>query len=396
MNTSKPKSAKAFVPVATDVALSVSSKTGGTTRLSYWDVWYVLLAGDRFESDLDRLGLELRGLREGSLCSEHAKRKLSHLRDLQQRLRAAGIGVPDILASLPPELAKAESRRAHGRIIKHNQRSYELSEPMRTLPAERLCDVALRGMWSSFPVSPMPYYERLRARFNWRRLHGEDASWGLAGKLDAETETARKLASKGKTAEAFAVLRSAMTVAIELVQVADDSFGRIGTSFQSAFKDYLDFPRHKTGIAPKAFLTDLLELLIFEDYGFTDGETDGFFAGLPREEAGFCLTYLRGRIPALMALDLDYQAEETLTLIGQVAAEQKRFELFEPLAGEMQSREWQRIIRLADAAVRARKRDLADRVFQAALSCENGGHCDFLAKKHAQLLHGTWSPDPRQ
>jgi hypothetical protein len=311
-------------------------------------------------------------------------------------LTDAGLSVPEILAAIPPELAKAETRRAHGRIIKHNQRSYELSEPMRILPAERLYDLALRGRWLSFPVSPQSSYETLRAGFNWRKCYEEAASWSLAKKLDAATATAKNLADKGKSAEAFAVLRSIMTVALELVQIADDSFGCIGMSFQMAFEDYLAFPRDKAGIQPDVFLTDLLELLIFEDMGFTYGHTDGFFAGLSMGEVDFCLTYLRGRIPTLMALDLDSQAEKTLTLIGQVAAEQKRFEMFEALAGEMQSRAWQRIIRLADAAVKARKRDLADRVFQAALTSKDGDHFEFLTKKHEQLMHGKWSPDPRK
>ncbi len=392
----KPKSPKAPVPVATDTAIRIGRKAGGEVAFSYWDVWYALLARDRFESDLDRLGLELRGLRKGMFYSDDAKRKLSHLRDLQQRLTDTGIGVPEILATIPPAMAKAESRRAHGRIIKHNQRSYELSEAMRVLPRERLYAIALRGLWAPFPISPQPYYEQLRAKFNWRRCYEEDHSWDLAKKLDVGTATAKKLAGKGQAAEVIAVLRSVMTVALELVEIADDSFGCIGMSFQMAFEDYLAFPRNKTGIATEAFLTDLLELLIFEDMGFTYGHTDGFFAGLSGEEADFCLAYLRDRIPALMSLDLDYQAEKALTLIGQVAAEQESFELFESLAGEMQSREWQRIIRLADVAVKARKRDLADRVFHAALASKDGDHHDFLTKKHEQLLHGKWSPDPRK
>ncbi len=384
------------VPIATDIALRIAAKDGSAVSLSYWDVWYALLAKDRFGSELDQLGGALREMRGGCFLSEAAKRKLSHLRNLQGRLAETGLCLADVLAAIPPELAKAEARRAPGRILKHNQRSYELSEPMRTLPEDRLHDLALRGMWPSFPVSPMPYYEKLRTKFNWRRCYEEDDSWDLAKTLDAETATAAKLASTGKPAEALAVLRSAMTMALELVQIADDSFGCIGMSFQSAFEDYLAFPRNKTGIAPEAFLSDLLELLIFENMGFTYGHTDGFFAGLSGEEGDFCLTYLRGRIPALLALDLDYQAEKALTLIGQVAAEQKRLDLFEVLAREMGAREWQRIIRLADAAVRSRKRDLADRVFQSALTCEAGCHFDFLTKKHAQLLHGKWSPDPRK
>jgi hypothetical protein len=390
------KSPKAVVPVATDLALSIATSAGDSLSLSYWDVWYALLATDRFEGDLNRLAIELRESRGGLLGSDAAKRKLSHLRDLQQRLAKADIGVSDILAAMPPDLTKAERRRAYGRILKHNQRSYELSEPMRVLPRERLYEIALRGMWGAFPVSPAPYDEELRAAFNWRRCYEEDDSWGLAKKLDAETATAAKLATAGKLAEALAVLRSAMTVALELVQIADDSFGCIGMSFQGAFEDYLAFPRSKTGISPEVFLTDLLELLIFEDMGFTYGHTDGYFAGLPQDEADFCLDYLRGRISALLSWDLDHQAERALTIIGQIAAEQKRLNAFEALAGEMGSREWQRIIRLADAAVKARKRDLAKGVFRAALRPEDGGHRDFLAKKHAQLLHGKWSPDPRK
>jgi hypothetical protein len=390
------KPPKPVVPIATEVALSIATPAGGTLALSYWDVWYILLASDRFEADLDRLALELRELRHSSLGSDAAKRKLSHLRDLQQRLARSGIGVPDILAALPPDLVTAERRRAYGRIVKHNQRSYELSEAMRTLPAERFCNSALRGLWAPFPVSPQPYHDQLRAKFNWGRCYGEDASWALAEKLDAAAAAACKLEDKGKFAEAFAALRATLTVAIELIAIADDSFGCIGQSFQDAFKLYLAFPRQKVGVSPQGFLEDLLELLVFEDYGLMDGCTDGFFAPLSSGEGDFCLAYLRGRIPAWLAWDLDYQAEEALTLIGQIVAEQKRFDSFETLAREMGARGWRRIIRLADAAVRARKKPLADRVFQAALADKDGGHADFLAKKHAQLLHGKWNPDPRK
>jgi len=356
----------------------------------------VLLAHERYNGDLDQVGLALRQQRECVLPTDHPQRKLSHLRDLQQRLVAAGIGVPKIVSALHPAMAAAERRRAYGRIIKHNQRSYELSAPMRTLPEERLYAIALRGLWAPFPASPQPFYAQLRATFNWERFHGKHASWGLARKLDAATAFARQLRHAGKFADALAALRSIMTVALELVQQADDSCGCIGMSFHYAFDDYLAIPRDKAGIAPEAFLTDLLELLLFEDAGFTYGRTDGFFARVSRADAQFAITYLRGRIHVLTALDLDCQAAKALTLIGQIAAEQKWFELFEPLATEMGTRAWQRIIRLADAAVKARKRDLADRIFRAALADQHGDHARFLAQKHTQLRQGKWSPDPRK
>ncbi len=392
----KPKSPKPPVPVATDIAIHITAKDGRDLPLSYWDAWYALLTDNQFAGDLAGLARELRELRKGYMYSDDAKRKLSHLRDFQQRLTTAGVSIADVVAAIPPELAKAEARRAHGRIIKHNQRSYELSEPMRVLPKKKLYEAALRGMWGAFAVSPVSYYEALCASFNWRRCYEEDASWGLAKKLDAETASAASLAKKGKFAEALATLRSAMTVTLELAQIADDSFGCIGMSFQSMFEDYLAFPRDKAGITSENFLTDLLELLIFEDYGFTSGHTNGFFASLSREEGDVCLAYLRRRIPALLALDLDYQAEEALTLIGQVAAEQKRFDSFEVLATEMGAREWERIIRLADAAVRARKRDLAASVFSNALADSEGFHAKYLTQMFEQLQNGKWSPDLRK
>lgn len=387
------------VPVATDIALHLAAKDGTDVPFSYWDVWYALLSDKDFDGDLNGLADDLRSTRRGFSWSDDTRRKLSHLRDLQQRLKQAGLGLSDILAAIPPALAKAEQRRAHGRIIKHNERSYELSEPMRVLPENRLYEAALFGRWGAFPVSPEPYYQRLRSQFNWRRYYEEDDSRSLARKLDGETASASKLAKTGKFAEALACLRGIMTVTLELAEIADDSFGYIGMSFEFAFKDYLALPCEKAGIPPDVFLPDLLDLLIFEDHGFTFENTDGFFASLSREDGDLCLAYLKERMQALTALDLDHDAEDALTLIGQVAAEQNRFETFESLATEMGSRTWKRIILLADAAVRSGRRDLADRVFQAALATGDGddvGHADFLAKKHHQLLHGTWDPDPRK
>src|SRR5215471_6336099 len=57
--------------------------------------------------------------------------------------------------------------------------------------------------------------------------------------------------------------------------------------------------------------------------------------------------------------DLDYQYEEALTLLGQIVAEQNRFERFEELARHMGTRHWKRIVVFADRAVKQRKRQLA-------------------------------------
>ena len=104
--------------------------------------------------------------------------------------------------------------------------------------------------------------------------------------------------------------------------------------------------------------------------------------------------YVQQQIQELQADDLDYQYEEALTLLGQVVAEQHRFDRFEALARQMGARHWKRIVVLADRAVQQRKRQLAIAVFEAALS--PGMHEGFLRKKYEQLKKGKWSPDPRR
>jgi hypothetical protein len=111
-------------------------------------------------------------------------------------------------------------------------------------------------------------------------------------------------------------------------------------------------------------------------------------------QGDWCIAYLRQQIGELRADDLTYQSEGALTLLGQVIAEQERFGQFEGLAREMGSRAWERIVRLADRAVKKRKRTLACQVFEAALT--SGPHLDFLRKKSEQLQHGKWNPDPRK
>jgi hypothetical protein len=134
--------------------------------------------------------------------------------------------------------------------------------------------------------------------------------------------------------------------------------------------------------------------LIWEDYGLTDKQLDEYFEGLGTEQGEHCITYLRQQIAELADDDLDYQYETALTLLGQVVAEQNRFDLFEELATEMGTREWKRIIVLADRAVKKRKRKLAAAVFEAALGA--GRHENVLRKKYEQLQKGKWNPDPRR
>jgi hypothetical protein len=142
------------------------------------------------------------------------------------------------------------------------------------------------------------------------------------------------------------------------------------------------------------FFLDLLDFLIWEDYGLTDDGIEGYFKRLNDRQADLCVKHLRHEVATLHDDDLDYQSEEALTLLGQVVGEQERFDEFEDLARQMGSRAWKRIIRLVDGAMKRGKKPLAIEVFEAALT--GGTHLGFLTKKYEQLKRGHWSPDPRK
>ncbi len=116
---------------------------------------------------------------------------------------------------------------------------------------------------------------------------------------------------------------------------ADDSFGSIGTSFNEGFAVYLKISPEQTGIDDAVFFPDLLDFLIWEDYGLTNDGIEGYFRRLTESQADLCVEHLRHEVAALLDDDLEYQSEEALTFLGQVIAEQERFDEFEDLAKQM-------------------------------------------------------------
>lgn len=382
---------KKSAPVGPECALVLSTTSGSTLALSYWDLWFALVADADFEGSWERFvehlrGQKARGGRDG------VERKLSHLRDLQQRLQQAGVDPGAIVAQA--DRSPRAVRRARQQVLERELRASAWSEAMRYTPKQRRYAHALRGFWPYFPVSPTSYADRLAAQFHTRGWFSENQSFGIARKLDTFVDGVATLSKQGQYGQGQAMLRAFLTVVIELTEKADDSFGCIGDSFHRGFAHYLALPLDATGIDPTVFFHDLLTLLIWEDYGLTYDQTEGYFAGLTPDEGDLCLAYVQQQRQELRDDDLDYQYEEALTLLGQVVAEQNRFERFEALAKEMGTRHWKRIIVLADRAVKKRKRPLAVAVFEAALG--PGTHEGFLRQKYEQLKKGKWSPDPRR
>jgi hypothetical protein len=387
------KPVKKPTPLGPELALTLPTTQGKALELSYWDLWFALVAVTVHDGDLHRLAERIKNEKGFFYDRDSIERKRWHLRDLNRRLGEVSV-TPNQIVNAAGDLARTEKRRAITKVTESCDRANAWSEPMRNTPRKWRFAHALRGYWDRFPVSPQPYEEEIGAHFRSKDFYPESMSFKIARTLDRYAVEAASLLRTGKAAEAQASLRGWMVVIIELMAKADDSCGSIGMSFGDGFTAYLKIPLDETGIDEDVFFPDLLDFLIWEDYGLTNDEIEGYFKRLTPAQADLCIEHLWPQVEELKEDDLDYQSEEALTILGQVAVEQERFDLFEELATEMGSREWQRVIRLADRAVKKRKKHLACQVFEAALT--EGSHLAFLTKKYEQLKSGKWDPDPRK
>jgi hypothetical protein len=390
---SEPMPPKKPTVLGPDLALSMPTQQGRSLDLSYWDLWFVLVAVKDFGGDLDRLAARIKEPSGFIYSRDSIERKRWHLRNLKRRLEEARV-TPAQVVEAAGDLAKTEKRRALQKVTESCDRPNEWSAPMRNTPRQRRYPLALHGSWDRFPVSPQRYYEKIGSHYQSRGFYSEGMSFRIAQTLNRYAEEAKTLPEAGKAAQAQALLRGWMTVIVELMERADDSGGSIGTSFKDGFTAYLQIPLEQTGIDDRVFFTDLLDFLIWEDYGLTNDEIEGYFRGLNEHQADLCVEHLRHEVTALGDEDLEYESEKALTLLGRVVAEQERFEEFEDLARQMGSREWRRIVRLVDWAMKRRKKPLAIKVFEAALT--KGNHLNFLKKEYEKLKRGHWSPDLRR
>src|SRR5215831_2889561 len=84
---------KKSTPVGRECALVLPTVSAQPLELSYWDLWFVLVADADFDGSWDRFVAHLRGQKNQGGSSRLAERKLSHLRELERRLRQAHVEI---------------------------------------------------------------------------------------------------------------------------------------------------------------------------------------------------------------------------------------------------------------------------------------------------------------
>lgn len=229
----------------------------------------------------------------------------SHALDLRRRLDDAGLDAAAVVGD--QVRAKGVAPEARRTMFKRALANNEPSVPMVQTPRVRLARRAATGNWAGFPVSPRPFHDRLvRSSGIDRWYFGEDATTTLAYDLQADVAAAERDAG-GDLAAVLAVRRAALTVMVFAQATSDDSSGYLGTVGQEMILEYARTDWPVTGIVASVYWQDLLEYLVWEDYGLTGRvERDILAAAGAATAQDTCVSILEGLAREWMAARAKY------------------------------------------------------------------------------------------
>lgn len=105
---------------------------------------------------------------------------------------------------------------------------------------------------------------------------------------------------------------------LEKMEMVDDSFGEIGDLYGEVFKKYFLLDRTKLEMSSEDFFSDLVELILWEDYGLTDYYQPDFFKSLTSTEIPLVHAILLQQKDELGTLELDYQEKEAVSMLKKL------------------------------------------------------------------------------
>ncbi|MDI6791992.1 MAG: hypothetical protein QME81_03875 [bacterium] len=355
--------------------------SNNTFKVTYWDLWIAIILVDKFDDDWDEMTDYLRcKTKEEHYLRDEGEALLNHIRLLRQTLSDVGLSIGDILVEIDINFLKKQATKAKRKILEMSFQPKEKSAWMINTPRRLLEARAMRGHWKCFPVNPQSYAGSLESLYKSSGFHSEDQSFALEKKLG---DFINKHETRASHHNILALYRAFLTVLIEKMDMVDDSFGVIGDVYEEVFEKYFRLDRTKLDMSLSDFFLDLIELLIWEDYGGTDRYKPDFFAGLSSSEIPLVESILQEQRDELIKAELQYQAENALTMLGMLYVQHQLFNKFVPIAKAMGTREWKRITTMAEMAEKHQKYDLALAVYEACLG--PGFHQDFLGKEYEEL-----------
>lgn len=350
-------------------------------KVTYWDLWFVVILLNEFEADWKELIDHFRGEMLEWSTRRVAEPLLNHLKHLHQRVTEAGLSALELLGEQHEELLEVEQLRAVRKLRKEPSRR-QMSYWMKHTPRVERQARATNGYWERFKPSPKPHARALKRVFKKKKniWYSKGETYQLSLDLSDFLEERLSKASVGRT---VAVYRAFLCVVPDRMGRIDDSYGTIGDFCGDMFTRYVTLPRDRLKMSQKDFFQDLIEWMIWENQAITDEEQPAFFASLSPSEVSIVAQILREQCAELFQVDLFNEFDKSLTMLALLRTQQQQFDTFVTLAQAIGTRRWPPIMRMAEMAETHQRPDVALAVYEAALGEE---HQDkYLRKKYEEL-----------
>jgi hypothetical protein len=360
-----------------DLFQEVVCPDGKKLEITYWDLWIIIILFDMFNGDWDELSNKIVNSIWGR---ENREGMLHHIQQLRRTYADNDFNAQEYYNDLENTFIKKVKPKAKKKIIEMGYVGKEKSVWMINTPKKEKEYLAMRGHWDTFQVDPDRFAVEIERSFS-KKFCSKSQSFKLSDKLQNKI---KKLEKKKSIPELLSLYRAFLTVMLERIESVDDSFGVMGDSYQEVFKKYISLDRSAISMSVDDFYNDLLELMIWEDYGFIDDLYGEFFSTVHENEVSIVEKILKHQWDDLTSFDtMSYQADNALTLLGELYKAQLIYEKFSEIAALMGTREWRRITSMAELAAENEKYNVAVSIYEACLS--PGRHEDHLRKEYEKL-----------
>lgn len=294
----------------------ITPNSNNTFIITYWDLWIAIILVYTFDNDLDKM---INNIRVNNDITSHCRNKfeglLNHINVLQSTLLERQLQIADILVGIDTDFIKKQTTKAKVKILDMSFQTQEKSTWMINTPRKQRNTQAMRGHWCFFPVNPEKYASLFAKLFKSSGFYTKSQSSSLRIKLE---NTLNKFKTKASYSEQFSLYRAFLTVVLENMNMIDDSYGEIGDLYGEVFQHYYSLDRSKLEMPPEYYFQDLLELIIWEDYGFTDSYLAEFFNSLTSTEIVLVQSILQHQITELTDLEFNYHATNAQKMLGML------------------------------------------------------------------------------
>lgn len=339
---------------------------------SLWDLWFSVVAVLDHDGDLDGLAdVFIDALRSHRLSDRSSNEaRLSHLIDLELRLRDVGLQPADLARSdvlVDQRIVKRAREKVSGRV----SLEWRASTPaMIDTPRRLLQHRARYDHWRSFPSDPAPFFDRFRRTVDRKGFVTKNQTFAIANTLR------RRLADldgpRRKLPDRLALYRAFHTAGLEIADAADDSYGVIGETRTEAWLTYLDIDWRSTGMPPGNYWQDLCELIIWEPYAIDHGNETAWFASAKSDEVDLIEGVLLTLEDEHRAVVLDYEANAALEALADLYVAIAARDRYVGIASQLPSRSWQHVESMARSQMSAGDREGAIAVYRAAVAGGSG------------------------